>query len=189
MVHDVERELRQVKSFLLEYCIPLQKNPVHAQISLTFVLSKNDRRKEPTLPSKLRTGLVGQDQAIKDPSMEFLETVAALLRLFAKQSIRTSIYCAKGDGRHVVHEEDMKMSMKLTARSFFESRSDQDLYEEVRGELRAMEDEGEDEDEDERESGEADGEESEDEDERESGGETEKRARGQKWTERGILRR
>lgn len=104
----------------------------------------------------MRTGLVGETEEDLEP----MNTVAALLRVFMKESMTVAGRCTLADGRRSVTAMDVKNALMYCARTFFEKECLETLVSEERA---IMDDEEEDEDEDEEE----DDDEEEDEDEEE----------------------
>ena len=99
----------------------------------------------------MRTGLAGE---VDDSQVEsVLATVAALMRIFCKESLKVSSRYAHAKGRGLVTAADMKKSLMYVARIFLQQEN---LEDKVKTELQEMEEESEEE-----ESGESEGEASE----------------------------
>ena len=95
----------------------------------------------------MRTGLLESD-GVGEREESQVETVLALLRVFAKDAMTTAGRYAISCGRSEVTGDDMKRSLMFSARTFFE-KSDVDLNAAIDSERAAMEEEEEEEDEDE----------------------------------------
>lgn len=105
---------------------------------------------EYTLPSLarmaflLRSGLVGETQE-SDAELDMLDTVAALLRLFTKDSLVVAGRYACAHGRDEVTAKDMRAALMYCARTFFE-KGDAELEDLVEKERQAMAEEDSEED-------------------------------------------
>lgn len=92
----------------------------------------------------MRSGLVGEVQD-SDAELDVLDTVAALLRLFTKDSLVVAGRYASAHGRDEVTGDDMRAALMYCARTFFE-KGDAELQALVDEERQAMAEEGSDED-------------------------------------------
>jgi Mg-chelatase subunit ChlI len=106
------------------------------------------------LPS-MRSGVVG-DTNMSEAEIEVLDNVAALMRLFTKDSLTVAGRYAHANGRRSVTGHDMRAALMYCARTFFE-KGDSELETLVKEEREEMAEE----DSDENDSEESDGEESE----------------------------
>ena len=93
------------------------------------------------IPQTLRTGLVGETTDDPEP----MNTVAALLRVFMKESMTIAGRCTLADERRVVTAVDIKNALMYCARTFFEKETLDALITEERRLMDEEEDEEEEE--------------------------------------------
>ena len=98
------------------------------------------------LPPSLRTGLAGE---VSDPAEDTLETVAALMRVFAKDAMTISGRYTHGKGRREVTGGDMRVALMYCARMFFQNTPEEEMARLVDEEREAMREEGSEESEEE----------------------------------------
>ena len=104
----------------------------------------------------LKTGF-GEEREYDDTT---LKTLAALLRIFSKESIRVSAKYTLSKGRKIVTENDMKLALMYCAQTFL-TQPDAILFKKVQDEIEVIDNESDEEEGEEEE--EEEGEEEEDE--------------------------
>lgn len=128
-------------------------------------------------PAGMRTGLVGYIEP-SEAENELMDSVAVLLRTFAREATVIAGRYAHGCRRTCVREEDMRCALKYCARTFF-SRLDGELEDMLNEERARMQEEEEDDEDDEGEDGDEDDEGEDDDDEGEDGDDEEEKFSGE----------
>jgi Mg-chelatase subunit ChlI len=131
----------------------------------------------------MRTGIVGEVAASPN-EVETVETVQALMRLFAQDACVVAGRYTQAQGRRVVTARDMRNALMYCARTFFEE-SESSLQTRVREEVETMQIEGDGEEESEGDGEEESEEESEEEGEEEGEEEEESEEEGEEGDQEG----
>ena len=94
------------------------------------------------IPHQLRTGFGGEglDQSAADRE----ETIVALMRVFTKEACEVAAVCAQETGRRNIGAEDIRRALMFVSRTFFQTKSDEELHAVVTEERAAMQDETDD---------------------------------------------
>lgn len=94
------------------------------------------------IPHQLRTGFGGEglDQSAADRE----ETIVALMRVFTKEACEVAAVCAQETGRRNIGAEDIRRALMFVSRTFFQTKSDEELHAVVTEERAVMQDETDD---------------------------------------------
>ena len=78
------------------------------------------------IPHQLRTGFGGEglDQSAADRE----ETIVALMRVFTKEACEVAAVCAQETGRRNIGAEDIRRALMFVSRTFFQTKSDEELH-------------------------------------------------------------